>query len=203
MLLNVDIICVLAVVKLRSILEQLFNKTLFLKFWFSYREEEKIAAFLLRAVMYFENAFYEKLLFFLSVWGGHVKNQGIWWGFFLVTFFMPLIETEQLWTVIQNTKMSKMNHRKIFVFSCAQFLTRQPHLKLLKGKNISICKLMIPTVWHFSPSACLIKQIQTSEMFFLGILEILWIKEMENLISWFYAGVKDMAGKTAARWDIY
>lgn len=67
MLLNVDIICVLAVVKLRSILEQLFNKTLFLKFWFSYREEEKIAAFLLRAVMYFENAFYEKLLFFLSV----------------------------------------------------------------------------------------------------------------------------------------
>lgn len=39
-------------------------------------------------------------------------------------------------------------------------------------------------------------------MFFLGILEILWIKEMENLISWFYAGVKDTAGKTTARLDI-
>lgn len=39
-------------------------------------------------------------------------------------------------------------------------------------------------------------------MFFLGILEILWIKEMENLTSWFYAGVKDTAGKTTARLDI-
>lgn len=40
-LLNVPVGCVLAVVKLRRILEQLFNKTLVLKFWCSYREEEK------------------------------------------------------------------------------------------------------------------------------------------------------------------
>lgn len=41
MLLNVDVVCVLAVVKLRRVPEQLFNKTLFLKFWCSYREEKK------------------------------------------------------------------------------------------------------------------------------------------------------------------
>lgn len=40
MLLNVDVLCVWATVKLRRILEQLFNETLFLKFWFSYREEK-------------------------------------------------------------------------------------------------------------------------------------------------------------------
>lgn len=56
---------------------------------------------------------------------------------------MPLIETEQLWKVIQNTKLSKMSYRKIFAFICAQSLTRQPDLKLLRGKNISICKLMM------------------------------------------------------------
>lgn len=40
-LLNVPVLCVLAVVELRRILEQLFNKTLVLKFWCSYREEEE------------------------------------------------------------------------------------------------------------------------------------------------------------------
>lgn len=41
MLLNVDVACVWTLVKLRRILEQLFNETLFLKFWFSYREGGK------------------------------------------------------------------------------------------------------------------------------------------------------------------
>lgn len=40
-LLNVPVLCVLAVVELRRILEQLFNKTLVLKLWCSYREEEE------------------------------------------------------------------------------------------------------------------------------------------------------------------
>lgn len=40
-LLNVPVLCVLAVVELRRILEQLFNKTLVLKFSCSYREEEE------------------------------------------------------------------------------------------------------------------------------------------------------------------
>lgn len=57
--------------------------------------------------------------------------------------------------MIQNTKMSKMSHRKIFAFICAQSLTRQPHLKSLRGKNISICKLMM--LYGIFPSACLIK----------------------------------------------
>ena len=95
--------CVSAVVKLRSILEQLFNKTLFLKFWFSYREEEKIAAFLLRAVMYFENAFYEKLLFFLSVWGCREKSRNLVGVFFWLPFschWLKLSSCEQ-WFKIQ------------------------------------------------------------------------------------------------------
>lgn len=39
--------------------------------------------------------------------------------------------------------------------------------------------------------------------FFSDIPEILWIKEMENLISWFYVGAKDMAGNTTIHSDIY
>lgn len=95
-----------------------------------------------------------------------------------------------------------MNCEKIFAFICARFLIRQPHLKLLLGKNISICKWMIlyDTIIFPFVSSTKFKLLKT---FFSDIPEILWIKEMENLISWFYVGAKDMAGNTTIHSDIY
>lgn len=61
------VLCVWAMAKLRRILEQLFSETLFIGLWFSNREGEKIATFLLRAGSHFANVFCEKLLFFLSL----------------------------------------------------------------------------------------------------------------------------------------
>lgn len=85
------------------------------------------------------------------------------------------------------------------IYICAGFLITKPHSKLLRGRTFN----MLDT-WHFVKLTCLILVSAVrfkllNSFFFLGIPEILWIKEMGNLTWWFCAGVKGTAGNIIIR----